>query len=394
MIFTQVPLALGVMVASSMMVALVATILMALYTREFMRLFWWPISFGCISLGAVILNFELPVPHGVALVIGNMAVLGGVAGLIVATNQMLGKPSRYWIVIVTTAAVGVMWLYFALASSPLSARVVAFSLWSLVLLCGLAWSLTHHLSTHRHLIGTTSLIVFGIGVVINVARLVIVSRTNPSSELGNFVNNSPGYYAIALASWTTVMVAIIAGDQMQQHLAQQVSQANELQRELYEYSTTDALTQIGNRNLAEQVISDLRQLARTSAEPVSLVLVDIDRFARVNTNYGHKTGDTVITLVAAHLQQLARPGDVLSRWRGEQFLMVLPNTDLGTAEVLGRCYCRAIEQGELPIASHLTASAGVAQLDPAEQTDEFLHRADEALRAAKAKGRNCVVALT
>lgn len=168
---------------------------------------------------------------------------------------------------------------------------------------------------------------------------------------------------------------------------------------LYEKATRDPLTGVLNRGaIMERLLSE-RDRAVRHHTPLSVSLLDIDRFKAVNDTYGHLTGDDALRTVAARLALGCRAYDTLGRYGGEEFLVVLPGCDpqgaLSQAERLRSGIADtsiATGSGELPI----TISVGVATLLPGPEIclDALLHAADEALYRAKAAGRNRVVAMT
>lgn len=160
--------------------------------------------------------------------------------------------------------------------------------------------------------------------------------------------------------------------------------------ELTRLATTDALTGVWNRRHFEQVVD--AEIARSMRyfEPLSLLLIDIDHFKSINDRYGHQTGDEVLIEVTRLLQQNIRAMDVLARWGGEEFVLMLPHC--GAAEALHLAEkLRLILMGKsfLDVGA-LTASFGVAELRHEETLETWLKRADEALYAAKRDGRNLV----
>ncbi len=165
-------------------------------------------------------------------------------------------------------------------------------------------------------------------------------------------------------------------------------------------ATTDGLTGLTNRRAFDQALDAELSRARRSGNPLSLLLIDVDRFKRYNDIYGHQAGDEVLKTVAVCLRSaLRRPGDTAARYGGEEFVAILPNTDEDGAFFLGDEFREALralrvphqgsEQGEL------TASVGLATLDAEEartvDAAEFVRRADEALYNAKEAGRDRVM---
>lgn len=159
-------------------------------------------------------------------------------------------------------------------------------------------------------------------------------------------------------------------------------------------ATSDALTGLANRRAFEARIARAR--ARDGRLlPLSVLVIDVDHFKRVNDTHGHDAGDAVLARVAGTLVGLARRGDVVARWGGEEFVVALAQTaDVG-ARVVAERLRRALEAKEIPLpaggALHVTASFGVASTDDAAfDLDELVTRADRALYAAKHRGRNRV----
>jgi diguanylate cyclase (GGDEF)-like protein len=156
-------------------------------------------------------------------------------------------------------------------------------------------------------------------------------------------------------------------------------------------ASTDALTGLANRRGGEEAMRRELARARRSGAMLSLVLFDVDHFKRVNDTYGHATGDLVLQQVASILTASVRLTDVVSRWGGEEFLLLLSGTSLEGARTLGERIRKRIEDARSASLPSVTVSAGVAQLLPADVTGaDVLGRADEQLYEAKRSGRNRV----
>jgi len=121
-------------------------------------------------------------------------------------------------------------------------------------------------------------------------------------------------------------------------------------------------------------------------------MADIDKFKAVNDTYGHSTGDRVLKSYADILSKLVRTEDVIARWGGEEFIMLLTHTSCEGAAVLAERVRSTLELESQRIHSIIvTVSQGVAQLKEGEDAEAFIHRADSALYRAKHEGRNRVV---
>ncbi|MCX2861488.1 diguanylate cyclase [Paucibacter sp. PLA-PC-4] len=172
-----------------------------------------------------------------------------------------------------------------------------------------------------------------------------------------------------------------------------ITERKQLELELQRLATTDALTGVANRrSFIEQAERELER-ARRHGLPLALVMMDIDHFKRINDSLGHAGGDAAIRQVVQACAQLVRRLDVIGRLGGEEFALLLPQTELAAAQPLVE---RLRGQIAALMPDHeggaLTASFGITALRAGDcQVDELLLRADEALYAAKNQGRNCVV---
>lgn len=174
-----------------------------------------------------------------------------------------------------------------------------------------------------------------------------------------------------------------------------VDERRKLQAELEQQAHTDALTGVPNRRyfleLAEQEFTRSQRYAR----PLSVLMIDVDHFKRVNDSHGHATGDLVLNQLTGVCASRLRQADVIGRMGGEEFAVILPETDVIQARETAERLRVAVEATPIPLPQGLplqfTISIGVASLDTTTPNlDTLLSRADEALYAAKHQGRNRV----
>ncbi|MFL9828386.1 GGDEF domain-containing protein [Rhodoplanes sp. SY1] len=140
-----------------------------------------------------------------------------------------------------------------------------------------------------------------------------------------------------------------------------------------------------------------RAVADEAPESFSLAMVDIDRFKQFNDQYGHATGDDVLRLVAFALKNNVRTSDLVARYGGDEFAVLLPNAPLEDAMAVGHQIRKAVAERPLlrrvtkEMLGHVTLSIGIAAWRPGETAEALLERADRLLYEAKANGRNCLV---
>jgi diguanylate cyclase (GGDEF)-like protein len=168
-------------------------------------------------------------------------------------------------------------------------------------------------------------------------------------------------------------------------------------RELEENLVRDYLTGIYNRKFFMERFEEESSWARRYDEPISVVMIDIDFFKKINDTYGHSTGDHVLQRLSGIVSACLRPGDIFARFGGEEFIVLLPNTDAFTACGVGEALRLAVAESEFisddDLKLSVTISSGIATFHGALEcaTDNILGRADAALYRAKANGRNVVV---
>lgn len=170
--------------------------------------------------------------------------------------------------------------------------------------------------------------------------------------------------------------------------------ASEHLRDQFKYHAThDSLTGVLNRRVVFEALD--RELSRSARyqRPFSLLMMDLDHFKEVNDQHGHQMGDRALQHFAQSVQTTLRPNDVLGRFGGEEFIVILPETDALSAQVIAQRIREAVSQTGDSGLPGITVSIGATQwtCDHDDSADKLVARADHALYTAKAEGRNRVV---
>lgn len=170
---------------------------------------------------------------------------------------------------------------------------------------------------------------------------------------------------------------------------------DEARREAETLARTDDLTGLDNRRQLYEQGNRMVEEAKRYGHPLSAMVLDIDRFKKINDRYGHAIGDLAIRRLATLIRGCCRSSDVAGRLGGDEFVVLLPQTDRSRAELLGERLRAQVE--EMTIAAdgdeiRFTCSIGLAEGDPADGLDSLIRQADDALYEAKKAGRNRVVA--
>jgi diguanylate cyclase (GGDEF)-like protein len=181
-------------------------------------------------------------------------------------------------------------------------------------------------------------------------------------------------------------------------VAERTAELENVNAQLQQLATEDGLTGLANRRRFDDFLRDEWQRSRRSNSPVSLLLMDVDDFKKYNDSLGHPAGDACLQSVAGTLHRAVRRGtDLAARHGGEEFAVVLSNTDATGARILAESIRAAVEELELPhpasrVGPNVTASIGCATMvaDEKNQATELVAAADAALYRSKENGRNRV----
>lgn len=187
-----------------------------------------------------------------------------------------------------------------------------------------------------------------------------------------------------------------ANEALEQRVVARTAELEHANRRLTDLATHDELTRLYNRRHLFELAAREFSRAQRSGQPLAALMLDLDHFKEINDRFGHAAGDDVLRRLAIALQGALRQTDVIGRYGGEEFLVLLPDTDATeahrTAERLRAC-CAACEHCWQGRRINCTLSIGIAHFDPArdDRLDNLLQRADMALLRAKAAGRDCLV---
>lgn len=190
----------------------------------------------------------------------------------------------------------------------------------------------------------------------------------------------------------TLMKLEASGQRMLLLVAKDVSALMTANRELDQLARRDALTDLRNRFAASERLRDEFVRSQRSDVAFSVLMLDVDHFKRVNDTHGHDVGDKVLQGVAKLIKSSVRASDFVARFGGEEFLVILPDTEALEAEMVAEKIRRAVDTSDLPVVGHVSISVGVSEWrDDLPDEGLLVRRADQALYAAKAAGRNRVM---
>ena len=173
-------------------------------------------------------------------------------------------------------------------------------------------------------------------------------------------------------------------------VSRDISERKLMEAEIRRLSITDKLTQSFNRLKLDETLEQQFEWSKTSFTPFAIIILDIDHFKLVNDTYGHQVGDQVLVELVGVLNDNVRSQDVVGRWGGEEFLIILPDTSREEATGLAERLRQAVAAKIFTTAGHVTISLGVSAFKTDSSPEAIVSRADTALYQAKEKGRNRV----
>lgn len=342
----------------------------------------WGVGVALTLLGLTAIVLRPYIPLSVSIVVGNAGLLLSPVFYARATYRFLGharEPRWLWAVF----AVGLV-ATVALLGQAVAVRVVVNGLVAVVLLAPTVWVIARQ---RRQGVAAIHVVGVAFGVVAALQLLRSIDATFNPSSYATVLQSSPLNAMVYLAGFLTVMGA---------GFGYVFACFERAERRMREQATHDALTGCVNRVGGDALLSNTLARGQRESTPVAYVMLDLDRFKRINDVHGHRTGDEVLRRFAQTVRARLRATDTFSRVGGEEFALLLPATDEAGALRLAEAVRAAV--AAMPVASasgevlSVTVSAGVAVARPEDgwSADQAYQAADDALYAAKHAGRNRV----
>ena len=382
----HVPTMLAMIIASSLMMA--ASMAVVGWGRRRDGLGRWAAALLVNAIGHLLIMLRGLIPDVLSIVVGNLMLSSVFVGLIAAVYQFQGRPVR-WPLLLAPPALVLVFVSVFIDNFP--ARV---SFVGLAIGLQAIWALLTALSHRNVTVGRGQwLLVAGLALEALVlgGRAVVALSTH--SDATSILQSSALQTLTFLATFSVVLVSSVGFVFMSR------DRADENNRVL---AALDPLTGVANRRSLIAALDRDVARAQRMREPMALMMVDIDHFKDVNDQYGHPAGDRVLCSVVNVLRQRVRAQDLVGRYGGEEFMVLLPDTGLVGAEQLARELCKAVEESRCPADGvpgpgiAVTVSIGVfgGRLESGDSWDMLIAAADRALYQAKNNGRNRVEVAT
>ena len=327
----------------------------------------------CVAVGLLLRLFVGRLPDLITTILSSTLILAGPGLSYVALGQFTGQPYSKAAVIGVITSILALLLYFTYWDNDIGMRMVTLSLGTAAIIFMLVYRLWRTRKTSLRFSADLMLISFLIYGIFMIGRTVSIAL-NPQQDLfSNTPVQSATYLLLFVMSyfWSTGFILMLT---------------QRLRNDLMEIATIDVLTRIPNRGATQVFLTkELSRVQRNHSE-FSVLLIDIDNFKSVNDRWGHAVGDHVLIRTARIFQSMIRKQDLVGRWGGEEFLMILPGSPYCDAESLAERVRSEIAHSEYRHSSgsfRITVSIGVTCADETSTGDQTLKKADDALYEAK-----------
>jgi polar amino acid transport system substrate-binding protein len=170
----------------------------------------------------------------------------------------------------------------------------------------------------------------------------------------------------------------------------EITKRKKLESRLEKIAKEDKLTHIYNRYKIDESLAEQINYAKRNNSPLSVIFFDIDHFKKVNDTYGHKSGDYVLKEIAKIVKNNIRSYDIFGRWGGEEFIILLPNTNIKEAIAVAQKLRKIIESHKFRNIKQITCSFGVTEFNDKDNIEKLIKRVDKYMYEAKKRGRNMV----
>ena len=340
--------------------------------------------FGNLSLaiGFFLLLFRGILPDFLTIVVGNTLTVVSPGLYYIAISRFTGQQFNKEIVFSVNTFIATLLTYFYFVTNNISARIIIVSLCGAFFVFITAYKLWKVRSApYRFGNRLTAIPLVAYGTLL-VARSVITIISPPNALFTKTPIESANYLLLFILSflWSIGFILMVS---------------QRLQIDLTELANIDKLTSIPNRHATQIFFEKEISRSRRVENEFTILMIDIDNFKQVNDEYGHDMGDFVLIKAAQIFQSAIRKQDIVGRWGGEEFLIILPDTTINNAEIFATRLRNKISTAEFEysnISVKMTISIGIASSNSVETMDVLLRKADLALYKAKVIRNSIAVA--
>ena len=327
-----------------------------------------------LALGFLLTTLRGFLPDFVTIVIANFFLLHGVNLFYIAISRFTGQKYSKRGITILLISILVITIYFRYVTDDLAIRIIGVSLCVGISVMMLSHKLWMARNTPYSFATWLTLIPFVVYGLFLFARAVFTFFSPPSEMFSNDPVQTLTYLLLFFISflWTLGFILMVS---------------QRLHSDLTELATTDSLTRIPNRRATQDFFEKELSRAQRNNSEFSILLIDLDNFKQINDKHGHAMGDNALIKTAQIFQSAIRKQDIVGRWGGEEFLIILPGTTEQNAQILAERLRSEIANAEFKnstLTVIVTVSIGIAFSNHTDSMDVILKKADDALYVAKA----------
>ena len=325
----------------------------------------------CVAVALLLRLFSEKLPAFLTTILANTLLLTAISLFYMALSQFTGFPDRKVFVVVLIATVTALLFYFTFREDNMGKRMVIVSLGSIAIVVLVIEQLWKTQATSLRFSANLMLASFLVHGLFLTVRTISILLGPPLDPAGLTRVQSATYLLSFAVSFFWSMGFILM-----------VSQR--LRNDLMEMATIDVLTRISNRRATEAFLEKELSRAQRHAGEFTVLLIDIDKFKQVNDRWGHATGDDVLVKTASIFQSMIRKQDLVGRWGGEEFLIVVPGPcDAKALAERVRCEIAKATFQRGAVSFGITVSIGAVCAQGSDPIDQVLKSADQALYQSK-----------
>jgi diguanylate cyclase (GGDEF)-like protein len=350
----------------------------------------WTAGTTTYTFGFLSISLRNIIPDIFSIVLAGLFILSAALFFWEGTRRFRGKEVRKTFIVLLIAGYALFQSYFTFVHNDISVRIVTYSLLAAVIYGAIALELFRNVPHALRFSSWFTGSLFALYGIFMVFRGVLTELLPPLHDL--FEPNTLQAMTFLLAiffgiAWTFGFV-MLNSERLEADL-------RNAQDKLQKIATTDFLTGIANIRFFSEAGEREVQRARRYKRSLALLMIDLDHFKKVNDKYGHAIGDKILVAFADICKKSLRKVDIFGRLGGEEFAILLPETDVNGGRKFAERLRAIIEKSRIKVkhkAFHITVSIGVTELLPDDkQLESALKRADDTMYEAKSKGRNQVV---
>lgn len=352
--------------------------------RKERYLFYYSLTFIFLSLSYLILFYQKILPIWLSFVVMNIMILFSQIFIITGIRVLYTLtpiPKRFLIYITVYTF---LMLLFTYTQSNTNIRITIISFTISALLIDLLWVINKNKNKVASQVHKTLRSVIFFSIFNWLSRVYFAfSVGKDTTYVVDQGITTVVYYIIALiflSIWFALFIWL--------ETTQSVIKLEEKNIELSKLALIDNLTKLANRHYFDHDIEFLTAITNRNKSNISMLMVDLDRFKLVNDTYGHLVGDEVLIHSSRILKDSVRTSDRVYRWGGEEFVIIVPETNNEQAGLVAEKICQNFREAHFDVIGNITVSIGVASYDKDEPLEDWFKRVDLALYQAKQTGRN------